>query len=92
MHLEVETLASNRRWATELCRRIAELNASLKHPIAFGANLRITPNANLEELLDSCKQANFELINIGLESGSEQGLLTLHKQTTVGQNLRRWTP
>ncbi|MAG85804.1 MAG: hypothetical protein CMB97_00085 [Flavobacteriaceae bacterium] len=70
--LEVETIAINIDWATELCSELKDLNATLAQPLSFGTNVRITPNARLEELFESFRESNFRFVNIGLESGSER--------------------
>lgn len=71
IYLEVETFGMNRRWAVELCDKLAAFNNTIKDPLSFGANLRVTENAELEGLFAALKNANFRFINIGLESGSE---------------------
>ena len=70
--LEVETIAINIEWATELCSKLRDLNATLAQPLFFGTNVRITPNAHLEELFAAFSKSNFRFVNIGLESGSER--------------------
>ncbi len=70
--LEVETFGIDVKWAMELAKKLAEFNAARAEPIAFGANLRITPKAELDEFFVSLKKGNFKYIKIGLESGSEQ--------------------
>jgi radical SAM superfamily enzyme YgiQ (UPF0313 family) len=71
-YLEVETLGVNREWALELCSELREFNAGLEFPITFGSNLRVTPNADYDELFAALASANFRFLNIGLESGSER--------------------
>lgn len=70
--LESETIDVDRKWTIELCLALEKLNATLKKPMFYGTNLRITPNKNCEELFFYLKKANFSFINIGLESGSER--------------------
>jgi radical SAM superfamily enzyme YgiQ (UPF0313 family) len=72
IYLEVESFGINKEWAIELCSKLESFNKTLSHPLFFGANLRITPNADLENLFVACKKCNFRFINIGLESGSER--------------------
>lgn len=72
IYLEVETIGINKEWAIELCSKLRQLNTTLSEPLSFGVNLRITPNADLEELFTEFKKSNFSFINIGLESGSER--------------------
>jgi anaerobic magnesium-protoporphyrin IX monomethyl ester cyclase len=72
IYLEVESFGINKEWARELCSKLERFNKTLDQPLSFGANLRITPNADLENLFVECKKCNFRFINIGLESGSER--------------------
>lgn len=72
VYLEVETLGVNREWALELCESLREFNAALEFPVTFGSNLRVTPNADYDELFAALASANFRFLNIGLESGSER--------------------
>ncbi|MBU4386534.1 MAG: B12-binding domain-containing radical SAM protein [Actinobacteria bacterium] len=71
-YLEIETLGANRKWALELCSALERMNAEFDVPIAFGANLRVTPNTDYEELFSALARSNFRFVNIGLESGSER--------------------
>lgn len=72
VYLEVEDMGSVRGWALELCARLEEMNASFELPVSFGANLRVTPKTDFEELFTACARSNFRFVNIGLESGSER--------------------
>lgn len=72
IYLEVEDMCSVRGWALGLCKSLEEMNAGFELPIRFGANLRVTPNTDFEELFTACEKANFRFVNIGLESGSER--------------------
>ena len=72
IYLEIETIGINANWAIDLCSKLEEFNSTLNKPISFGTNLRITPNADLEDLFIAFKKSNFRFINIGLESGSER--------------------
>jgi len=72
VYLEVETLGVNQDWAMELCSELARVNAGFEIHVTFGANLRVTPNADYEELFAALANANFRFVNIGLESGSER--------------------
>ncbi|MFA5147282.1 MAG: radical SAM protein [Candidatus Omnitrophota bacterium] len=71
-YLEVETVGVNKAWALELASRLEELNRTLKEPLSFGVNLRITPNMELDDLFTAFRRSNFKFLNIGLESGSER--------------------
>ncbi|NPV60919.1 MAG: B12-binding domain-containing radical SAM protein [Actinobacteria bacterium] len=71
-YLEVETLGVDREWAAELCAELKKANAGFAVPVSFGANLRVTPNADYEGLFAALSDAGFRFVNIGLESGSER--------------------
>lgn len=71
-YLEVESFGVNKKWAIEVCNALEDFNKTLDNPLVFGANLRITKNAEFEDLFIACRDANFQYLNIGLESGSER--------------------
>lgn len=72
LYLEVETIGLDRPWLSELCAGLAEFNAGRPEPIAFGANLRITPGCDFAQVFSQMNRANFTFINIGIESGSQR--------------------
>ncbi len=73
-----------RRWANEF---VDELQRSgLPERTIFKLNCRA--DAVERELFARLRDAGLYLVYMGLESGSEHGLETLHKQITVEQNLR----
>ncbi len=73
-----------RRWANEF---VEELNRSgLPERVIWKMNCRA--DAVDRDLFIKMRDAGLYLVYMGLESGSEQGLETLHKQITVEQNLR----
>jgi len=73
-----------RRWAGEF---VDELHRSgLPGRVIWKINCRA--DAVDRELFVRMRDAGLYFVYMGLESGSEQGLLTLHKQMTVEQNLR----
>jgi anaerobic magnesium-protoporphyrin IX monomethyl ester cyclase len=73
-----------RAWANEL---VDELVASgLSKKIIWKINCRA--DAVEPMLLSRMRDAGLYMVYMGLESGNEQGLITLHKQITVEQNLR----
>lgn len=72
VHLEVETINQNRKWAMELCAKLELFNSTLNQPLKYTTNLRVTPNADVEDLFAAFKKSNFSYIYIGLESGSER--------------------
>jgi anaerobic magnesium-protoporphyrin IX monomethyl ester cyclase len=72
------------RWAREF---VDELHRDgLAGRVVWKINCRA--DAVEEELLSAMRDAGLFLVYMGLESGSEEGLKTLHKQITVEQNLR----
>ena len=73
-----------RRWAQEF---VQELHRDgLAGRVAWKINCRA--DAVEETLFSAMRDAGLFLVYMGLESGSEEGLKTLHKQITVEQNLR----
>lgn len=72
IYLEVENLCLNKEWALVLCSKLEDFNKTLRQPLSFGANIRITPNSDLKNIFHALKKSNFRFINIGLESGSER--------------------
>ncbi|MBF0478493.1 MAG: B12-binding domain-containing radical SAM protein [Candidatus Omnitrophica bacterium] len=70
--LEVETIGAKMDWALELCRQLANYNATLAEPLTFGVNLRVTPNVDYEILFRAFQKCNLTYLTIGLESGSER--------------------
>lgn len=69
---EVETIALNKGFVLELARELGRLNGRLERPLRFGANLRVTPHADLTEVFAAFKECGFKFLHIGLESGSER--------------------
>jgi anaerobic magnesium-protoporphyrin IX monomethyl ester cyclase len=73
-----------RRWANEF---VDELHrAGLPGKVIWKMNCRA--DAVERELFIRMRDAGLYLVYMGLESGSEQGLETLHKQITVEQNIK----
>lgn len=73
-----------RAWAGQL---VDELHASgLSRKIIWKVNCRA--DAVERELLIRMRDAGLYMVYMGLESGTEEGLVTLHKQITVEQNLQ----
>jgi radical SAM superfamily enzyme YgiQ (UPF0313 family) len=73
-----------RRWANEF---VDELHRSgLSRKVIWKMNCRA--DAVDRDLFIRMRDAGLYLVYMGLESGSEQGLETLHKQITVEQNIR----
>lgn len=70
--LEIETLGANLSWLVQLCDEIYQFNKNREQKLAFGANLRVYNNLDIELVFSNLKKANFESIIIGLESGSER--------------------
>jgi anaerobic magnesium-protoporphyrin IX monomethyl ester cyclase len=73
-----------RRWAREF---IGELHRNgLPGRVAWKINCRA--DAVEPELFAEMRQAGLYMVYMGLESGTEEGLKTLHKQISVAQNIR----
>lgn len=72
VYFEVETIGENRDFARHLCLELKEFNSQLSMPLSFRVNLRISPNSGYLSLFQQLKAANFDCVNIGLESGSEK--------------------
>lgn len=73
--LEVETLGVNLQYTYQLLSELAEFNSKLQTPLRFGTNLAITSKIRSKDdrdLLKAFRQANFQFLMIGLESGSER--------------------
>jgi radical SAM superfamily enzyme YgiQ (UPF0313 family) len=73
-----------RRWAQEFVDEL--YRDGLAGQVVWKINCRA--DAVEEVLLSAMRDAGLFLVYMGLESGSEEGLKTLHKQITVEQNLR----
>jgi len=73
-----------RRWANEFVDELER--TGLAQRVIWKMNCRA--DAVDRELFIRMRDAGLYLVYMGLESGSEQGLETLHKQITVEQNLR----
>jgi len=73
-----------RRWANEFVDELHK--AELPGKVIWKMNCRA--DAVDRELFIRMRDAGLYLVYMGLESGSEQGLETLHKQITVEQNYR----
>ncbi len=87
-YLEIETFAANMTWALKLCEALEKLNAEYERPLSFGVNLRITPDISLTELFLAMEKANFEYVNIGLESGSEKVRRNVLKRNYSNSDLK----
>ncbi len=72
------------RWCRELLEEIA--NQDLVGRVVWKISCRA--DAVETGLLANMREAGLCHVYMGLESGSEEGLRSLHKQTTVDQNLR----
>jgi radical SAM superfamily enzyme YgiQ (UPF0313 family) len=72
IYFEIETISANKKWLFDLCDRLEEFNSKIDQPFSFGCNFRIVPNSIDESIFKALGKANFKIINIGLESGSEK--------------------
>ena len=57
---------------SDLCEKLKTYNDTLTKPLVFGTNMRITPNADFEDIFVSCAKANIRYLTVGLESGSDR--------------------
>jgi hypothetical protein len=73
-----------RRWAQEFVDALH--HSGLVGRIIWKINCRA--DAVDVDLMTAMRDAGLYMVYMGLESGSEEGLTTLHKQITVEQNLR----
>jgi anaerobic magnesium-protoporphyrin IX monomethyl ester cyclase len=73
-----------RRWANEFVDELERSGLSSK--VIWKMNCRA--DAVERDLFIRMRDAGLYLVYMGLESGSEQGLVTLHKQINVQQNLK----
>jgi anaerobic magnesium-protoporphyrin IX monomethyl ester cyclase len=75
-----------KRWASDF---VDELHRNkLVGRIIWKINCRADAVDEAPELIARMRDAGLYLVYMGLESGSEEGLSTLHKQITVEQNLK----
>lgn len=73
VYFEVETFGANLKYALGLCDALSDFNKTLEKPLGYGINLAVTKKISTnKELLQAMKKANFEWVNIGLESGSSR--------------------
>ena len=73
-----------RRWANEFVNELERTGLARK--VIWKMNCRA--DAVDRDLFIRMRDAGLYLVYMGLESGSEQGLVTLHKQINVEQNLK----
>jgi anaerobic magnesium-protoporphyrin IX monomethyl ester cyclase len=73
-----------RRWAADFVEQMHQ--SGLSRRVIWKMNCRA--DAVDPEIFASMRDAGLYLVYMGLESGNEEGLKTLHKQITVEQNLR----
>jgi radical SAM superfamily enzyme YgiQ (UPF0313 family) len=72
LFLEVETIGVFKTWTLDLCSALQQFNRTLPKPVRFHTNFRITAKSLDPEIFRALADANFALLNIGLESGSER--------------------
>ena len=70
IYLQAETIALNRTWTLELCRRLKAYNDRLANPIKYVCNFRINSQYRDAIFFETLRAANILTIEIGLESGS----------------------
>ena len=72
IYFEVESIALNKAWLMDFCEKLDAFNATIGKALSYSCNFRISPQALDETIFRALKKANFDKINIGLESGSER--------------------
>jgi len=87
IYFEIETFGVNINWAIEFCEKLEDFNLKFTQPLSFGVNLRVTQNMHLDTLFFAMKKANFDYVNIGLESGSEKVRKTMLKRSYSNKDL-----
>lgn len=74
---EVETLGASVSFVLEFCGKLESFNKTLQVPLQFSTNFALTDKLVNDEdkmkvVFTALQKANFNTLNIGLESGSEQ--------------------
>ena len=71
IYFEIETFSANLKWASALCDALKTYNENRNTKIVFGVNYSLRKNMDENiSMLYKMKEANFEYIKVGLESGS----------------------
>ena len=89
VYFEMETIGQDKKWVMALCSELDALNRTLKRPLPFGTNFRITPHTEVDELFEALAGCNFGYLNIGLESGSEKIRREVLKREYSNEDVRR---
>lgn len=76
-----DTMNARPAWFMELCDKI--IARGLHREIFFKCPFRLDRKLLTRELLDKAKAANFWMIFYGVESGNQQMLQRMHKQTVL---------
>jgi len=79
---KADTFTINKEWTRKLCNEI--INSELSGKINWVANSRV--NTIDDEILSLMKKAGCSLIAFGLESGSNESLRKMKKNTTIEDN------
>ncbi|MGN0014810.1 MAG: B12-binding domain-containing radical SAM protein [Candidatus Gastranaerophilaceae bacterium] len=80
---KADTFTADKEWCIDLCKKI--INSELNGKISWVANSRV--HTIDEEIIILMKQAGCNLIAFGFESGSEESLKLMKKNTTLEMNL-----
>ena len=80
VYFEVEAIALDKVWTLDFCRSLEAFNSTINNSITYGCNFRISTQSIDESLFIAFERANFDKINIGLESGSERIRLEVLKR------------
>jgi radical SAM superfamily enzyme YgiQ (UPF0313 family) len=73
IYFEIEDFGVKLQYVYDICDHLEKFNAKTGMRINFGTNFSVTKKiVNNEDMLKRLKRANFQYLNIGLESGSER--------------------
>ena len=81
---KADTFTINKKWTLELCEKI--INSQIANKIRWVANSRV--DTVDEEMLLAMKKAGCYLVAFGLESGSDESLKKMKKNTNTEKNYK----
>jgi radical SAM superfamily enzyme YgiQ (UPF0313 family) len=87
IYFEAEAINVNIQYLSELCEKLQEFNKVCKKTIMYGANIRIIPSQNYNNIFKMFLMSNIYFINIGLESGSERIKKDIMKRSYTNENI-----
>lgn len=87
IHLEIETIGVDKKWTIGLANAIEQLNKKARKQFSYVVNLRIIPGYDYNDMFLAFQKAKIEMLNIGLESGSERIRKTVLRRTYTNKQL-----